>query len=131
MLNNPYYTGVVIYKGAEYPGRHEALITRELFNRVQEMLQANANGEKLQHHPHFLKGSIYCTRCLSRYSMTHANGNGGIYPYFICLGRQAGNGCDQPYLPVADVEEQVATFYASQQLDPDVAEKLRRGFRAQ
>lgn len=32
ILTNPYYTGVVVYKGAEYPGRHEPLITPERFN---------------------------------------------------------------------------------------------------
>lgn len=123
ILNNPYYCGVIVYKGAQYPGRHEPLISRELFDRVQETLKANMNGEKVQSHPHYLKGSIYCTRCLSRYSMTYANGNGGIYPYLFCLGRQAGNGCDQPYLPVGDVEENVAMFYASQQLSAEVAEE--------
>ncbi len=129
MLSNPYYTGIVRYKGAEYPGRHEPLISRELFDRVQEALKANMTGEKVQQHPHYLKGSIYCARCLSRFSMTYAKGNGGIYGYFFCLGRQAGNGCDQPYLPIIEAEEEVARFYRAQQLDAALAEKLRMDFR--
>lgn len=63
--------------------------------------------------------------------VTYVKGNGGIYPYFFCLGRQSGNGCDQPYLCVGDVEEQVASFYASQSLAATDSQKLRLAFRTQ
>ena len=131
MLKNPYYVGVIRFKGVEYPGRHQPLITRELFERVQQMLEDNSNGEKVQHHAHYLKGSIFCLRCLSRLSLTYSQGNGGIYPYFFCLGRQAGNGCDQPYLPVDEVEDRVLTLLANQELDSEASGKLRINFRTQ
>lgn len=35
MLKNPYYTGVVVFRGIQYPGRHEPIISPELFDRVQ------------------------------------------------------------------------------------------------
>ncbi|MGH3579333.1 MAG: recombinase family protein, partial [Mycobacterium sp.] len=35
MLGNPYYRGMVLHKGEQYPGRHEALIDQELFDKVQ------------------------------------------------------------------------------------------------
>ncbi len=131
-LSNPYYAGTLRYKGAEYPGRHEALVSQQLFDSVQQVLKANQTGEKVQSHPHFLKGSIYCARCLSRFSLTYAKGkSGGIYPYFFCLGRQGGNGCDQRYLGMQKVEDLISNFYRTQRLDPAVGEKLRRGFRAQ
>ncbi len=95
------------------------------------MLKVNRNGEKVQQHHHYLKGTLYCARCLSRLSLIYANGNGGVYPYFFCLGRQAGNGCDQPYLPMDQVEDEVMGFYRSQELEPAVAERLRRDFRQQ
>lgn len=107
----------------------KGLLGLRLLGPPQEALKANMTGEKVQQHPHYLKGSIYCARCLSRFSMTYAKGNGGIYPYFFCLGRQAGNGCDQPYLPIIEAEEEVARFYRSQQLDAALAEKLRMDFR--
>lgn len=131
LLTNPYYTGVVTYHGARYPGRHEALISPELFERVQRTLETNRNGEKVQHHQHYLKGTLYCARCAHRICLTYAKGNGGTYPYFFCLGRQQGNGCDQPYLPMDDVEEQVLAFYRSYKLHPKIAAPLRRDFRQQ
>jgi hypothetical protein len=29
-------------------------------------------------------------------SLPHANGNGGRYPYFFCIARMRGTGCEQP-----------------------------------
>src|SRR5699024_4080461 len=39
MLADPYYMGLVRYKGELYPGRHEALVNPELFAVVQEILK--------------------------------------------------------------------------------------------
>jgi len=38
MLRDRYYLGEVRYKGERYPGRHEALIDEDQFNRVQELM---------------------------------------------------------------------------------------------
>jgi site-specific DNA recombinase len=37
ILRSCYYLGYVVYKGAEYRGRHEPLIRQEPFDRVQEI----------------------------------------------------------------------------------------------
>jgi site-specific DNA recombinase len=42
VLRDRYYLGLVTYKGEEYPGRHESLITPELFARVQTELDSHA-----------------------------------------------------------------------------------------
>lgn len=38
VLRDRYYLGTVTYKGEEFAGRHEALVTPELFARVQAVL---------------------------------------------------------------------------------------------
>jgi len=38
LLRDPYYVGYVTYQGELISGRHEALISQELFDRVQAML---------------------------------------------------------------------------------------------
>ena len=40
VLRDRYYLGFVSYKGEEYPGRHEPLVTPELFARVQAVLDS-------------------------------------------------------------------------------------------
>lgn len=48
MLSNPYYKGVVVYKGVEYPGAHKPLISDETFEQIQTVLASKVNGEKTQ-----------------------------------------------------------------------------------
>ena len=67
MLTNPYYVGVVVYRGVYYPGKHEPLISHRLYERVQLTLDAhNQAGERQYRHNHYLKGSVYCGTCKSR-----------------------------------------------------------------
>ena len=42
VLRDPYYTGVVTYKGQQYAGRHDPLISRKRFDEVQLVLNAHA-----------------------------------------------------------------------------------------
>lgn len=51
ILNNPFYYGSFLWKGKLYPGVHESIITKQQFDRVQNVLsgrgfsyQANKNG---------------------------------------------------------------------------------------
>ncbi len=113
MLANAYYIGIVRYAGIEYQGNHEPLIDRETFTRARTVLKAHGlAGERDRKHDHYLKGTLYCGRCGSRMSLTHAKGNGGTYRYFFCIGRARRNGCDQRYIPVDVVERAVERTYA-------------------
>ena len=130
ILTNRYYTGVKEYEGVEYPGRHAALVTPDVFEAVQTVLVANRQGEKTQRHPHYLKSTIYCGRCGSRLGFTRARGKcGGLYDYFFCLGRHGGNGCRQRFLAVDVVELEVERFYASVRLDQARADEIRDTIR--
>lgn len=88
ILRNSIYVGIVTWGGVQYPGRHEPLVSVELFSTVQAMLSARdrAQDRRRRHH-HFLKGSLFCARCGSRLSFTRTRGHGGEYDYFYCLGR--------------------------------------------
>jgi len=127
LLRHPYYTGIVRYRGALYPGKHEPLVTPETWKRVQELLTAkDATGEKHREHPHYLKGSVYCGQCGSRLIVTHAKGRGGTYPYFICIGRQQKRtDCKQRALRIELAEECIAAYYATVHLPENEVAALR------
>ncbi len=126
-LVNPYYKGVVVYHGVKYPGKHQPLVTPELFDRVQEVLALhNTSGEKHWRHEHYLKGTVFCAKCGARLCLTHANGHGGSYVYFFCLGRRAnGNSCWQKALQVELVEQRVEEFWQDVRITPERSEELR------
>jgi site-specific DNA recombinase len=128
LLRHPYYIGLVRYRGVVYPGKHQPLVTRETWDEVQQLLTAkNYAGEKQREHPHYLKGSIYCGQCGSRLIVNYAKGRrGGIYPYFICVGRQQKRtDCEQRAIRIEKAEAAIAAYYATVQLPETEVERLR------
>jgi site-specific DNA recombinase len=127
MLQDRYYLGEVKHKGVWYPGRHEQLIPTELFERVGQVLRTKSEArEKHRKHPNYLKGTIFCLRCGSRYCVQIARGRGGTYEYFFCLGRNKyRNNCTQGHLHIEAVEEAIERFYDTVSLHAHEISKLR------
>jgi site-specific DNA recombinase len=116
MLRDRYYIGYVTFKGVEYVGRHPHLVSDELFQRVQEVLDLHSGaGVRQRTHHHYLKGALRCHRCGCRVIYTVAK---QTYPYFFCRGRQQGI-CDLPYLPVDAVEQAVLDHYQTIGFTPE------------
>ena len=90
ILKDPYYIGIVRYKGVEYPGAHTAIVDEDLFFRVQDIITAHSmSGDKRRLHHHWLKGTVHCGECGKRLIYTRArNRHGTTYEYFYCVGRQ-------------------------------------------
>jgi site-specific DNA recombinase len=116
MLRNPYYVGTIRFRGAEYEGNHQKLIPRELFDRVQEVLDGHDRAaEKHWRHEHHLKGTVHCGVCGRRLVFTKCRGRRGtLYDYFVCGARHDGTGCSLPYLSADLVEHFVAEHYEKQ-----------------
>jgi site-specific DNA recombinase len=130
MLNNPYYMGQLVYQDEVYAGRHEPIVSPELFSRVQDVLTARSRmGKRDRVHFHYLKGMLYCARCLAVGRRSHlvynqAKGVGGTYAYYLCRGRQEGL-CDLPYLPVPAVERAVLDHYKTIRMPNGFAERAQ------
>jgi site-specific DNA recombinase len=128
ILKNPYYIGVVTYRGVQYEGNHEPLVTPDVWLRVQDVLAAHDKaGEKVRRHPHYLKGSIFCAKCGSRLCFSRSRGNGGSYDYFFCLGKSRYRfDCDMKYVAVDDVEAAVEALYEQLQLRPERVAAIKK-----
>ncbi|WP_194904372.1 recombinase family protein [Catenulispora rubra] len=125
ILADRYYLGIIEHQGEEYPGRHDALVTPELFDRVQRVLALHGGGGTRQRtHNHYLKGTLWCGRCGKRFIVMPGRGNGGTYFYFICRGRQDKN-CTQPYVRIEAIEAAVTRHYAAVALTDDFRDRLR------
>ncbi len=112
MLRNPYYTGIVPFEGVHYEGRHQAIISNELFEVVARVLEQKRTGERVTHRQHYLKGSVFCGRCGSRLGVSYSRGNGAVYPYFYCIARQKRSTCTMPYVTIDLVEHMVEEYWA-------------------
>lgn len=127
LLRDPYYIGQVTYQGEAYDGRHPPLVDRELFERVQQMLEDTGRaGERKRVHESYLKGSVFCGECQlergngdSRFIIQRTTGRTGAeYYYFFCIARQQGT-CDSRDIPMHEVEEAVIRHYRTVRLSPD------------
>ncbi|HLX89311.1 MAG TPA: recombinase family protein, partial [Acidimicrobiales bacterium] len=128
LLRNPYYAGVLRWKGAVYPGAQQALVTNEVFDRVQSILDSHdLGGQKQRVHNHYLKGSVFCDQCGSSMCITKTvNRHGTEYLYYFCLGRyRRRTDCTQRAIPVELVEAHIEKKWQSVQFDADYAHQFR------
>jgi site-specific DNA recombinase len=130
ILRDPYYTGVLRYKGKLYGGRHQAVISKETFIQVQDILdQRNRQGDRDIVHFHYLKGMLYCGECLaagrrSRLLYSQNTGNGGTYEYFICTAKQRRL-CSTPAIRVEQIEAHLTRVVAGERLTIEAIEGLK------
>lgn len=85
ILRNQTYLGKIVYAGQIYPGRHPAIISQALFDKVQQTLpQANSglSLRKKAHKRQYLLSSLLRCKC-GRY-MSPASAKSGRYFYYEC-----------------------------------------------
>jgi site-specific DNA recombinase len=124
MFSNPFYAGKVPHHGKLYPGRHDALVSEELFERVQAVLKAhNKAGERDRKHQHYLKGTVRCGHCDQRLTYSRNKGNGGVYEYFVCAPGMKGD-CEGGYRRAETIEGLIEDEYQAIKLGPDEHEQI-------
>jgi site-specific DNA recombinase len=131
MLRNPVYAGVVRWRGVERDGTHPPLVSRELFSKVQCVLDEHSSGgERSWKHDHYLKGTLACAECGSKLYYAVAKGRFG---YFRCVGRNTRRTrCSQGrYVPAFELEREVETLYEDVRIPTALGRRLERVLRVE
>jgi site-specific DNA recombinase len=79
ILNNPFYAGIMRVKGQTFKGRHEPLISPDLYKQVQRVLQGKLSTRTIKHNFLFRR-LIKCSEC--QYSTIGEKQKG--YTYYRC-----------------------------------------------
>jgi len=98
ILKNPIYYGMFRWKGKVWPGIHTPIISKELFDQVQEMF-ASQNRAKTRRHRFAFGNVMRCARCGCRITAGRIKGR---YVYYWCTGFRGK--CGQPYVPERELE---------------------------
>ena len=79
LLTNPIYYGMIRWEGNLYPGGHEPLVSRALFDRVQERLRGKSSPLTRRSFPY--RGLIHCGLCGCSITASLIKGK---YRYYHC-----------------------------------------------
>lgn len=111
MLNNRTYIGDAVHKGTAYPGEHDAIIDRKLWDEVHSILQESPRKRAAKHRaqtPALLKGLIFDSAGVAM-SPTHTRRRGKLYRYYVSQqaikGSVASSGVFR--VPAGEIEEMV------------------------
>ena len=130
ILNRLTYAGSFQWNGKEYPGTYEAIITRELFDRVQESLHGNAQGSRKATHSFAFKGLFKCGYCGCAITVDPPKKE-KKYIYYHCTGNHGE--CPNKRHSVREevIEAQVIRSLQAMHLDDDVLDWIIASLREQ
>lgn len=57
--------GIIPYKGEEFKGQHESVVSEEIYNRIIKMNKLRSKSRTARHY--LLSGKIYCGKCGAKY----------------------------------------------------------------
>lgn len=66
VLKSPVYIGMIPYKGNLYEGKHEPIISKEMWDEVQTMIE-NRGKNDLKKSKYLLSGMVYCGYCGAKF----------------------------------------------------------------
>lgn len=121
ILRNRLYMGEFEWNGLLYQGSHQPLVTRDLWGRVQDMMDGrNASKHRRVKHDFAFSGLIACGHC-------GCSVVGEIkkqrYTYYHCTGYKGK--CDEPYVREEVLEEKFGALLGQLSFDDAVLDWVR------
>jgi site-specific DNA recombinase len=111
LLNNRVYVGEAVHKGTAYPGEHKAIISKDLWDKVHNILRDSPRRRAARSQsqtPALLKGLIFGpTGCAM--SPTHTRKGGKLYRYYVSQSvlKHGPGACPVGRVPAAEIEAAV------------------------
>lgn len=122
MLSESFYCGIMTKDGQLYEGKHEPLISKKLYDEVQEMLNQKAHIKK-QNIPFAFRGILKCSRCGCLLTATKKKGR---LTYYYCTNGK--NICDEhkAYLKEEYLSKELVKVFDSLVFDEKIVDLVYR-----
>ena len=109
MFTNPFYAGIIAQKGTSYPGKHQAMVTVDEFEKVQVLLgRPRLTRPKIR--TFAFTGMIRCGKCgCAITAEQHTKPSGLTFVYYHCTRKRKPR-CNEPAIPLRELEPQIVSF---------------------
>ncbi|HDO25778.1 MAG TPA: recombinase family protein [Nitrospirae bacterium] len=112
-LKNPFYYGHFLYRGELHEGTHKPMISKKLFDRIQQVLKDTGKPRKKRpaKKPFLFLNFAQCGEC--GYSITaerHIKKSGLEFVYYRCSKRSKTHKCSQGFLRDNAFADQVKNY---------------------
>jgi len=118
LLKNPIYYGEFYWLGQLHAGAHTPIISRALFERVQDVFTA-ANRPRHTKRRHAFAGLVTCARCGCAFT---AETKKGQYIYYHCTGHRGP--CGNTYVREEELAKQFGDILRQVRIPAELAGKL-------
>jgi site-specific DNA recombinase len=125
ILKNPIYYGDFVWAGKEYRGKHDPIITRELYDRVQDVMEEKGKRRtRQQKHDWAFQGLLSCGHCGCAIT---AELKKQQYVYYHCTGYKGK--CPEKYVREEEIARQFGDALKAIQLDGEVLEWIKTALK--
>ena len=129
LLTNPFYYGHFRYAREVHEGKHDPIIAKKLFDKVQEVLmQRGRPRHKTKNEPQVFCGLLHCAcgmMITGEYKVKRQkNGNEHHYIYYHCSRKSKTIRCKEPCIRQEVLDKQVSSLLQKVSLPQDWAKEL-------
>ena len=130
ILSNPFYYGHFYYAGEVHEGKHPPLITKKLYDQVQQVMLDRGHPQKAVKNPKVFCGLLKCETCKMGITAEDKakrckNGNIHNYVYYHCTRKSKTIECHEPHIREEDLEKQLSEILVKYSLPSPWAEEFR------
>lgn len=119
MLNNPFYHGVMVIKGKEYPHRYQPIIAKALFDQVNQVIDGfKKKPFKYAGKPYIYRGLLRCAHC--GLAITPEKHKGHVY--YHCTQYNGKHGAK--WLREEEITEQLARVFKNLQMPQEIVQQI-------
>src|SRR3954469_4858457 len=135
LLSNRVYIGEAVHKGTSYPGEHEAIIDRSLWDQVHALMKESPRKRSNQaraQSPALLRGLLFGPDRAAM-SPTHTRKSGRLYRYYISQTamKRGGSDCPVRQVPAGEIERIVLEQVRGLLQSPEIVVQTWRAARKQ
>ena len=125
ILQNPFYYGHFLYKGELHEGHHAPIISKALYDKVQQVIETRGHTQKQTKPTTPFLGLLRCAECgmgitSETKTKTQKNGNFHSWTYYRCSRKKRAVKCVEPPIREKDLLPQLSALLGEYEMSSEI-----------